>query len=266
MTTRLQIEQYLLGCMLMDASTVAIAVDVLKPNNFSAAHAIGRFKTGRHDSFGISHADVYTSILALYPSRSVNILGVTRQLQQTFDVKDVQPLRYCVAILTDTIGGTGAFEEYSFILVQESIKDALAAWVNQKVAQAQKEVEHVTAGAEDPRVQREQDFAQIRHRLQLMPDVFDQVDALRTFFHNYGYQDELAEVEEMASNINGRTRQIREKRFRTNQLSYVRHLAKQCNYQEAAEQLIDAALQIIDGTVHPNPKLINHINQITAIS
>jgi hypothetical protein len=263
-TTRTQIERYVLGCLLVDATSVVNVIDILKPNNFKGS--LGEVKTKHRDSMLVTNAMVYESVLRLYPTRSVNILGVTREIQHMYQVHEPRILMYLVAQLTDTAGSASALTEYAFVLVQESIKDILDAWINAKVAEAQKEVELVTADATDPRIQREQDFAQIRHRLQQMPDVFDQVIALRSFFKNYGYTEELEEVEEMAANINERTKQIRAKHFQTNQLNYVRHLAKQCNYPEAAEQLIDLALDIIDGTCHPSTKLNNHINQLGAIA
>jgi replicative DNA helicase len=263
-TTRNEIERYVLGCMLVDAAAVAQVIDVIKPNNFK--HSIGSVKTKQQESFGITHAMVYHAVLRLYPTRSVNILGVTRELQHMYHVQEPRLLMHCVAALTDTVGNTTAITEYALVLVQESIKENVEHWVNTKVAEAQKEVQLVTADASDPRIQREQDFAQIRHRLQLMPDVFDQVDALRSFFKNYGYTEELEEVEAMAANINERTKQIRAKHYQNNQLNYVRHLAKQCNYPEAAEQLMELAFNIIDGTCHPSMKLTNHINQLGAIA
>jgi len=263
-TTRNEIERYVLGCLMVDATSVVNVIDILKPNNFKGA--LGKVKTKHRDSFLLTHNMVYEAVLRLYPRRSVNILGVTRELQTMYEIHEPRLLMYLVADLTDAVGSTVAMQEYAFIMVQESIKDILEAWITAKVTEAQKEVELVTADATDPRIQREQDFAQIRHRLTQMPDVFDQVAALRNFFAAYGYTEELEEVEEMASNINERTKQLRAKHFQNNQLNYVRHLAKQSNYPETAGQLIELALEIIDGTCHPSMKLTNHINQLGAIA
>lgn len=265
MTSRQDIERYVLGCLLMDAAAMAEVVDVLKPNNFQSR--LGLFRTKRFEGFGVTHANVFECMLRLYPSRSVNIMSVAAELQIEHEVLDYGLLRYMVMDLTDTVGSTVVVWEYAFILVQESIRQAITGWVNKKLDEAQRMVvDLITVDATDPRILRELDFAQIRHRLQQMPDVFDQVDALRTFFTSYGYAEELAELEEMADNINARTRQIREQRFKNNQLNYLRHLAKNCQQPEAAMELVDLALAVINNELVPSVQLRNHINQIGAIA
>jgi replicative DNA helicase len=262
MTTRTQIEQYVLGALMMDPTQMPVALDILKPSNFCSA--LGTFKSKHTEHCTILNSMVFNAMRTLYPSRQVHVLAVVRQLQAELEVIDTRALIHCVNSLTDRVGSTSLVEEYAFILVEESIKDSLTQWINSKVVESQKAVQFITAGADNPEVQREQDFAQIRHRMQLMPDVFDQVDALRSFFSNYGYADELEEVEEMASNIKTRTRQIREKLFTNNLLRSVAHLANGTQDKECIDILVQTIQRLADKKA--TPQLVNHINKLAVLA
>lgn len=266
MTHRTEIETVTLGAILVEDGAIACVVDILKPANFSGRlDAAFGIKNAKGQLIDITYANIYAAMLEMYPQHKLDIVTLTRFLSIKYGVA-TGLIGYAISTLTEAVASSANLQYWAFILVQESVKDSISAWVNAKVTEVQKALEFVTDGADNPAIQREQDFAQIRHRLLQMPDVFDQLDALRSFFSSYGYTDELEELEELASNVNTRTRAIRAQQFKNNQLNYLRHLANNCSHPVAALELVDVALRIINNEVNPSPQLINHINQLTALA
>ncbi len=257
-----------------------MVIDILKPNNFyyqlESPLKYYDEKGEARDFLGFKHAEVYKCMLEMYPRQKLDIVTLTWYMTKKYRIVETNLLGYDISRLTDRVASSANLEFHSMILVQESILRMLNSWIENKVQEAQQAATLAGGGIRVPtqsignempeEVLREKDFAEIRRRIKLIPNLFDKIDALRSFFSAYGYTEELEEVEEMASNINERTNQLRAKHFQNNQLNYVRHLAKQCNYPEEAGQLIDLALNIITNEIKPSPRLVTSIHQLGAIA
>lgn len=268
----------MLGAIILDSSCISEVVDILKPANFYFQLELN---VDYYDDqglprpfIGLKYSQLYEVILEMYPSLNIDVATLTHFVSKRYRIVQNNLLSYSIARLTDRVASTAHIQFHSLLLVEDSVQRRLNDWITSKVQLAQQSATLASAGVVPvssmgnslpEEVQKEMDFAEIRKRLNMIPNVFDKVRALRLFFSSYGYTEELEEVEELAGNINSRTAAIRAKRFEQRQYTFIKDKARLCGRPEEATLLIETAIAMINGSLSPSPKLINHIHQIPAI-
>lgn len=263
MTTRHSIEAAILGAILLQENTMAMVCDILTDRNFTGV--LGTYTTANGQEVQLTNGTLYQTMLCMYPAQAIDILTVLRQLQKNHNITDPK-LPNSIAQLTETVCSNHNAQQHALILVQESIADLLDNWINTKVQEASNIVAQITEADENTPalLEREKDFIASRQRLRLIPDVFDRVEALRNFFTAYGYTQELEELNQIAANINKRTRAIREKRYTSNIVRSLRHMGHKTNNGDLIDQLINTILKLTEDKA--SPKLTHHINQLEVLA
>jgi len=231
---------------MLNSQCMAEVVDVLTPNSFKEA------------TNDIKHSDIYGCIRSMYPTQIIDTLTITKELHKR-SLSGVEVTRATIATFTNLVASTAHIQYHAFILVQEGMSEMLNNWINTKLTEAQKANELVThTDLNHPSIIREKDFAAIRSHAAKVPDIFDRVEALRTFLATYNYKDELEELNDMSENINAKVKAIRKRMFTANILGHIKKMGHTTKQPEAIDTLVNIINEILDGTA--TPEIINQVH------
>ena len=121
------LEQAVLGAMMLESSAVNAAIDILKPESF----------------YKEAHRRIFSAIAGLFQaSEAIDILTVTQSLRKSGDIDLVGGPHY-VASLTTRVASTANVEQHARIVAQKHIQRELIRVSNEIMKDAYEETTDV---------------------------------------------------------------------------------------------------------------------------
>lgn len=264
---RWELEECVLGSILLETDAMALVYDHLTPQNFvgigirqdngrTQCDYQGRFRTVEQaiQSHTVPHAWIYQTMQEMYEaSEKLNIVTVGQRMRQKWGVK----CHYQVSALTDRIASSSQLPQFATKLITDSLAYTLVS-ILQNAMQHQRQ----NPDGADNYTQLE---TMVRH-VQSGSDPIDMAISCHSYCQQYGMPTVANQLAQYAERAESRWKQLR---TRTRSTNLVERLAETLTGNVTNQQAIMVLKQLADHLAtkqgNANTDLIEKLYQLKAL-